>query len=694
VSESDGERAAPKRTARLARLAESSPLRGAAAVILALVAVILLWPTEPAQLPRAWLDLIAPLAPGEPIAGDYRLSPPRRGEENDVVFLARHFDGQRVIELHVVTLGQWEGVDETASFGVAFEEPRSSAPAEDLVRVTQALADAVRRNDPGGLGPVTAIPLTRAEPPPKLTLALRKGTGLVGAAAALCLIAAALAMAGLRRGALWLSLATFAVGLALRAAHLDLPFLWDQDVQRIQVGAASLTEILTGAGLQDRRPPLLFLVLHVVQLFGQAEWLVRFPAALAGALAGPAILWLTQRMVGRVSGLSAVAAALVTLSPVLVERSREVSELTLVGLLLLLLASETARVAGKAVVRRSDLIVLAALYALTLWSYYLAIPGVVACVVVAAVTFGLDRKRWLAIGAGVLAGAPSVVLAAQAYLADLSAREAARANPNVAWGDRTIGEVLSAQWQVLVDAVGIGIVALAAVVLVWSLVKKQHLATVSFAIVISVMVGSAALSPFVRVQPYYVVIVIPLMLFALSVVRLEKPRGMVAGAIAAAAAVWFLRGAAPPLGNAYVQETGAFMADFAEAVRLEGSERVATVAHYDATLLSYYLARAEGVTLRSDRLRWSEGTLQVEGLGETIVALLSTHAPNQDPDLVALNRLRDEASRGPVMLVSRSEVRLRELDAFSARCELKRDSAVARLLLCRGADLQPLPPPK
>ena len=654
--------------------------------------VALLWPVVPRALEPTWLDLIAPLAPGEPIAGDYRLSPARRGEENDVVFLARRLDGQAFVELHVVPLGQWEGVEETASFGVAFELPRSSASPEDLVRVTRALTMAIARNDPGGLGPVSSIPLTPAAPPPMLTLALRRGSGLIGVAVAVCLLAAALLLGSLPRGALWLGCATFVVGLGIRVAHLDLPFLWDQDVQRLQIGAASLTEIVTGAGLQDRRPPLLFLVLHLIQIFGQAEWLVRLPAALAGALAGPAILWCSLRMVGRTSGLGAIAATLAALSPVLIQRSREVSELTLVGLLLVLLVSETTRATRDEPATRGELVALSALYAITLWSYYLAIPGVGACVLVAA-SIGLDRRRFLAIGAGLLAGVPSVVLAGRAYVADLSARDAAQANPNIAWGDRTIAEVLAAQWHVLVDAVGFGTLALAAVVFVWSLAKKQHGVTITLAVVLTVTLSSAALSPFVRVQPYYVVIIIPLLLLSLAVVRFDEVQSGVACAIASVAAVWALRAAAPTVASAYVAESGAFMADFAVAIRQAGERRVATVAHYDATLLSYYLARAEGVTLRSDRLRWQDGTLYVEGLEESIVSLVSTHAPNQNPDLVALTRLRQEASSGPLRVVSRSEQQLRELDGFLARCALEREAATARLLSCRAADLQPLPPP-
>ncbi len=104
---------------------------------------------------------------------------------------------------------------------------------------------------------------------------------------------------------------------------------------------------------------------------------------------------------------------------------------------------------------------------------------------------------------------------------------------------------------------------------------------------------------------------------------------------------------------------------------------------YDATLLSYYLARSEGVVLRSEALSRQGGELRVEGLAETLVPLVETHAPNQDPDQVALARLREQTRDGAVLVVSRSSLRLPELDRVLSRCELVRDAARARLVRCR-----------
>lgn len=113
--------------------------------------------------PDTWRSLVAPLAPSREVARGYVLSAPARGHERDVVFRATRASDGRAVELHVVARGQWTGVRETRSFGVAWEEPRSRAPRDDAEAVTEALRAAIARND-HGLGPVDAIPLDAARP--------------------------------------------------------------------------------------------------------------------------------------------------------------------------------------------------------------------------------------------------------------------------------------------------------------------------------------------------------------------------------------------------------------------------------------------------------------------------------------------------------------------------------------------------
>jgi hypothetical protein len=159
------------------------------------------------------------------------------------------------------------------------------------------------------------------------------------------------------------------------------------------------------------------------------------------------------------------------------------------------------------------------------------------------------------------------------------------------------------------------------------------------------------------------------------------------------ACVWFLARAGPAIANLYVTDAGVFMQRFAKDIRQSGQRRVVTVAKYDATLVSYYLARDQGIVLRSDAITRTGTELRVAGLAETIVPLLETHFPNQDPAHVALTRLRAEAAQGPVLVVSRAELVLPDLDRVLTRCDLVRETALARLLSCRGEDVQVFPAP-
>jgi hypothetical protein len=79
----------PATSPRATALADGPSLRALLAALLLLLAAALL--VRPALAPPAtitWETLLAPLAPGAPVVRGYMLSPPRRGEEHDVVFTA------------------------------------------------------------------------------------------------------------------------------------------------------------------------------------------------------------------------------------------------------------------------------------------------------------------------------------------------------------------------------------------------------------------------------------------------------------------------------------------------------------------------------------------------------------------------------------------------------------------------------
>lgn len=110
-----------------------------------------------------WEELIAPLAVSAEVTRGYRLEAPTRGHERDVVWIVRD-DAGRVVEVHAVDGDQWPEALRTPSFGVDYEAPRTTAPEADAVAVTEALAEAIRRNDPGGAS-AGEVPLGDAPEP-------------------------------------------------------------------------------------------------------------------------------------------------------------------------------------------------------------------------------------------------------------------------------------------------------------------------------------------------------------------------------------------------------------------------------------------------------------------------------------------------------------------------------------------------
>ena len=161
------------------------------------------------------------------------------------------------VEIHIVNRGQWTGILETRSFGVAWEVPPPGsvvgASPEDSTAVTAALRDAIAANDTG-FPTVNSVPLASEPSPPLMSRVLERMLGarglLIGTA-----VAAALVLLGRARwGTYTVSAVLLLISLALRVPNLDLPFAHDQDVQRMLTGNSSLADIATGVGLQDRHP--------------------------------------------------------------------------------------------------------------------------------------------------------------------------------------------------------------------------------------------------------------------------------------------------------------------------------------------------------------------------------------------------------------------------------------------------------
>lgn len=657
----------------------SGGTRLAGSLLLLAAAALLLAPAAPGGGQRSWGELIAPLAVGAPVTRGYVLSPPRRGDAHDVVFVARRAagaDGPAArVELHVVERGRWSGIAETPSFGVAWEVPPPgaalAAPEADALAVRDALAAAIAARDDGRLS-VDAIPLGAEPPAPLVARVLERCGSARGAAAAGAMTLALLLLASLPRGAVAVGALLFALGLALRVPSLDLPFVHDQDVQRLFTGHASLAGIATGVGLEDRHPPLYFFVLHVAQWFGQSEAVGRAPAALAGALAGPALLVATRAMGGRIGAAAVVAALAVTVSPTLIAASREVSEIPLYALFLV--AAAASLVAALAAPRRGRLAAVAVAHGLALWTYYLA-PFLIAAHAALLAARRADRRVWGALAAGVLLGAPALVLAAATLLRDWGARDVARAFPTLAWGQHTPLQMLADMARLPVAAFGWPFLALLAAATGLGIARRRLAVITPVLGAAATVLGIACLSPIARVQAYYATTVLPLA--ALALAALPDPPSRSArrawwAVLALTATSW-----APLLAGArllYLPDADAFMPRFAALIAARPERTVVTVAHYDRTILAYYLARGEGRPIDWFSIDASPRT--------RIESLVLVHGLDAGSEAAALARLEQLRAAEPILVIERDAFLLPGVADRLSSCEPLLQAPTARLVRC------------
>lgn len=103
-----------------------------------------------------WEVLLAADVAGGALPAGFQIGRMARGADNDLHVTVRAPDGSVGAEIHVVPRGCWSGIRETASFGVAYETPRS--PAAEREAITAALAARIGAQD-SGLPPPDAIPL-------------------------------------------------------------------------------------------------------------------------------------------------------------------------------------------------------------------------------------------------------------------------------------------------------------------------------------------------------------------------------------------------------------------------------------------------------------------------------------------------------------------------------------------------------
>ena len=101
------------------------------------------------------------------------------------------------------------------------------------------------------------------------------------------------------------------------------------------------------------------------------------------------------------------------------------------------------------------------------------------------------------------------------------------------------------------------------------------------------------------------------------------------------------------------------MPRFASAVAARPERRVILIAHYDATLLAYYL-----------------------GDVRTIEPLVLVHQFDPESERNALGRLQAAASAEPVLVIDRDALQLETIRGFLRGCETLVEAPTGRLYRC------------
>src|SRR5438105_6021728 len=80
-------------------------------------------------------------------------------------------------------------------------------------------------------------------------------------------------------------LAVLLLALSPRLYHLGTQSLWGDEAYNLGVVNGRLDGIWSGALTPDHVPGYFILLWTVIRLFGDAEWILRLPSAVAGAIA-------------------------------------------------------------------------------------------------------------------------------------------------------------------------------------------------------------------------------------------------------------------------------------------------------------------------------------------------------------------------------------------------------------------------
>ena len=196
------------------------------------------------------------------------------------------------------------------------------------------------------------------------------------------------------------------LALFLRLRGLDAESLWFDESATVRIVKQDLVRMFELIRFEERIPPLHYLVLHAwVRLFGDAEWSVRLPSALAGTAA----VWAVYRLGANLFGgsVGCAAALLMAVSRMQVVYSQEARSYSLLALLSVLSCDLFVRLLREPTLRRE--VAYVAVSALLLYSHLYGVFTLAAQHLTYAVLLltrrrpaaAIDANRWLVLNVAV-----------------------------------------------------------------------------------------------------------------------------------------------------------------------------------------------------------------------------------------------------------------------------------------------------
>jgi hypothetical protein len=282
-----------------------------------------------------------------------------------------------------------------------------------------------------------------------------------------------------------------------------------------------------------------------------------------------------------------------------------------------------------------------------------------------------------------LAGLPALLLGLRVFLGDRGARATARRVPTLAWGEFSVRYILRESGHLAHDALSVPLLVVFAFVTVVALYRKTAAVLVPAMAALASWIGIALLAPHARVQPYYILTVVPVAALA---VALMDPAARRLSALVTAGAAWALIGSVAPAltrsGAMYSPAPDAYGPRFARAVLTRGPRHVVTLSHYDAIMMAYYLTRAAntGIDWRmSDEL---SRQFVLPGNLPRVTGLIFVHSITDDSMARWRAELQSYRAEEDLWVVERPRVAFPGVAPLLVDCVPVEQLDVARLLRC------------